>query len=307
MTEISPALVKQLRETTGAGMMDCKKALTETKGNLEQAQDWLRKKGLSAAAKKAGRVASEGLVGVAVDGTKGVAVEVNSETDFVARNPDFQNFVGNVTKLALTSPDIEKLKQAKYPMSKDTVATVLTGLIAKIGENLSLRHSQFLSVKQGVVASYTHLAQTPTMGKIAVLVGIESSGNQQDLIALGKKIAMHVAATKPVSVSLDKLDPSLIERERAVLLDQAKNAGKSGDILNKIVDGRLQKFYEDVVLLEQIFVVDGETKIKKLVDELAAKLKTPVKITGFIRLALGEGIEKEEKDFAAEVATQLRR
>lgn len=307
MTEISPALVKQLRETTGAGMMDCKKALTETKGNLEQAQDWLRKKGLSAAAKKAGRIACEGLVGVAVDGTKGVAVEVNSETDFVARNPDFQNFVGNVTKLALTSPDIEKLKQAKYPMSKDTVGTVLTGLIAKIGENLSLRHSQFLSVKQGVVASYTHLAQTPAMGKIAVLVGIESSGNQQDLLALGKKIAMHVAAAKPVSVSLDKLDPSLIERERAVLLDQAKNAGKSGDILNKIVDGRLQKFYEDVVLLEQIFVVDGETKIKKLVDELAAKLKTPVKITGFIRLALGEGIEKEEKDFAAEVATQLRR
>ncbi len=307
MTEISPALVKQLRETTGAGMMDCKKALTETKGNLEQAQDWLRKKGLSAAAKKAGRVASEGLVGVAVDGTKGVAVEVNSETDFVARNPDFQNFVGNVTKLALTNPDIEKLKQAKYSTSQDTVATVLTGLIAKIGENLSLRHSQFLSVKQGVVASYTHLAQTPTMGKIAVLVGVESSGNPQDLLALGKKIAMHVAATKPVSVSLDKLDTSLIERERAVLLEQAKNAGKSGDILNKIVDGRLQKFYEDVVLLEQIFVVDGETKIKKLVDELAAKLKTPVKITGFIRLALGEGIEKEEKDFAAEVATQLRR
>lgn len=305
MTEISPALVKQLRETTGAGMMDCKKALTETKGNLEQAQDWLRKKGLSAAAKKAGRIASEGLVGIAIDGTKGVAIEVNSETDFVARNLDFQNFVEKITKLALINSDIEKLKQAKYSSSNDTVATALTGLIAKIGENLSLRHSKFLSVKQGVIGSYIHSAQTPTMGKIAVLVGIESTGNSQELLALGKKIAMHIAAAKPMSVSIDNLDKSHVEREKSILLEQAKNTGKTGDILNKMVEGRLRKFYEEVVLLEQAFVVDGETKIKKLVDDLAAKLKTPIKITSFIRLALGEGIEKEEKNFAAEVAAQL--
>ncbi len=307
MAEISPALVKQLREVTGAGMMDCKKALAETGANLEQAQDWLRKKGLVAAAKKASRVASEGLVGLAVDGAKGVVVEVNSETDFVARNNDFQQFVTHVTKLALSSSDIEQLKQAKYPQSKDNVANVLTALVAKIGENISLRRQQSLSVKKGIVASYVHASQAAGLGKIGVLLGIESAAPAKDLKELGDNIAMHIAAMKPVSVEIASLDKTLVERERAILLEQAKNSGQTGDILNKVVEGRLRKFYEDTVLLEQVYVVDGKTKISKLLEDLAAKLKTPVKITGFIRMALGEGIEKEDKDFAAEVAAQLGR
>jgi len=305
MAEITAALVKDLREKSGAGMMDCKKALGETGGDVEAAIDWLRKKGLAAAAKKAGRVAAEGLVGVTSEGRKGVLVEVNSETDFVARNENFQGFVTAVTKLALTVDNVDALKNAILPEGGQSVSEKLTQLVATIGENMSLRRMASLSVPHGVVASYMHNAAAPTVGKIGVLVALESTGDTAKLAVLGKQIAMHVAAANPQALNTDAVDPADLERERAVLAEQARASGKAEEIIAKMVEGRLRKYYEDVVLLEQLYVVDGESRVKQVVERAAKEIGAPVKLTGFVRMALGEGIEKEQKDFAAEVAAQL--
>ncbi|MBF0374163.1 MAG: elongation factor Ts [Alphaproteobacteria bacterium] len=306
MADITAALVKDLREKTGAGMMDCKKALNETNGDIEAAVDWLRKKGLAAAAKKAGRVAAEGLVGIAASGNKGVAVEVNAETDFVARNDTFQGFVRDMAELALSSGEgcVETLKKASFA-NGEAVELRLTNMIAKIGENMNFRRSAALSVGQGVVASYMHSAAAPGLGKIGVLVGLESTGDAARLTEVGKQIAMHVAAANPQFLAVDQVDQAAIERERAVLTEQAATSGKPAAVIEKMVEGRLRKFYEDVVLLEQLYVIDGESRVKGVVEKLAKELGTPVALTGFVRFALGEGVEKEEKDFAAEVAAQL--
>jgi elongation factor Ts len=305
MAEITAALVKELREKTGAGMMDCKKALAETKGDLETAFDWLRKKGLAAAAKKAGRVAAEGLVGLTTDGTRGAMVEVNSETDFVARNQDFQKFVSEVSKLALAAKDVEALAATAYSHSGKTVAEMLTQLIATIGENMALRRMVSLSVGKGAVVGYMHNSQAPGLGKIGVLVALESTGDPAKLAAFGKQLAMHVAAASPQSLTIAGVDASAVERERAVLAEQARASGKAEEIIAKMVEGRLRKFYEDVVLLEQTYVIDGESKVKAAVAAMAKEIGAPVEIKAFHRMALGEGIEREQKDFAAEVAAQL--
>ena len=308
MAEITAALVKELREKTGAGMMDCKKALAETAGDLEVAVDWLRKKGLSAAAKKAGRVAAEGLVGVAVEGKKGAVVEVNSETDFVARNDKFQAFVAAVAKLALaTGEDVQALKQAAYPGTGRTVGDELTHLVATIGENMSVRRAATLSVGTGVVTSYVHNALVPGLGKIGVLVTLESSAPAESLTALGRQLAMHVAAANPQALDIKSVDPTSLERERDVLREQARASGKPEAIIEKMVEGRLRKFYEEVVLLEQVYVIDGESRVKDIVAAEAKKLGTPIALTGFARFALGEGIQKDHGDFAAEVAAQAGR
>jgi elongation factor Ts len=305
MAEITAALVKELREKTGAGMMDCKKALAATNGDLEPAVDWLRKQGLAAASKKAGRVAAEGLIGVQTAGKKGAMVEINSETDFVARNDKFQEFVATIAKLALDKGgDIEALKTAAYPGGK-TVADKLTELVATIGENMQLRRAATLAVGNGIVASYVHSAAAPGLGKIGILVALESTGAEDKLQALGRQIAMHIAAANPQAVSVDTLDKSAIDRERNVLAEQARASGKPEDIIAKMVEGRLRKFYEEVVLLEQIYVIDGESKVSKAVAEAAKTVGAPVKIAGFVRYALGEGIEKAQADFAAEVAATV--
>ncbi|HEX3064334.1 MAG TPA: translation elongation factor Ts [Dongiaceae bacterium] len=305
MAEITAALVKELREKTGAGMMDCKKALAETKGDLETAFDWLRKKGLAAAAKKAGRVAAEGLVGLTTEGTRGALVEVNSETDFVARNQDFQKFVSEVSKLALGARDVEALGASAYPNSGKTTAEMLTQLIATIGENMALRRMVSLSVGKGVVVGYMHNSQAPGLGKIGVLVALESTGDPVRLAGFGKQLAMHVAASSPQAVTVAGVDASAVERERSVLAEQARASGKAEEIIAKMVEGRLRKFYEEVVLLEQTYVIDGESKVKAAVAAVAKEIGAPVEIKAFQRMALGEGIEREQKDFAAEVAAQL--
>ncbi len=306
MAEITAALVKELREKSGAGMMDCKQALTASGGDIEAAVDWLRKKGLAAASKKAGRVAAEGLVAALTEGASGVVVEVNSETDFVARNEDFQNFARDVAKVAMSvKGDHAALLAAPFPGAGKSVADKVTDLIATIGENLNVRRSAALSVSDGVVVSYVHAAAAPGLGRIAVLVALDSTGDKAKLEELGRQIAMHVAATNPQSVDVSSLDPASIDRERDVLAAQAKASGKPDDIIAKMVEGRLRKFYEEVVLGEQVFVIDGETKVSKVVDNAAKSLGVPVKIAGFVRLGLGEGIEREQKDFAAEVAAQL--
>lgn len=300
---VTAALVKELREKTGAGMMDCKKALNETDGDMEGAVDWLRTKGLAAAAKKSGRVAAEGLVGVAVDGTRGAVAEVNAETDFVARNDGFQSFAETVTALVLgNGSDVEALKSVAYPGTDRTVGEQLTHNIATIGENMSIRRAVLLSVSDGVVVPYVHNAVRPGLGKIGVLVALESTGDKAKLADLGKQIAMHIAAAAPQSLSTDDLDPTLVERERSVLVEQARASGKPDNIIEKMVDGRVRKFYQEVVLLEQAFVIDGETPIKKVVEAAAKDVGAPVTLKAFARLQLGEGIEKEQTDFAAEVA-----
>ncbi len=307
MAEITAALVKELREKAGAGMMDCKKALTETGGDVEAAIDWLRKKGLSAAAKKAGRVAAEGLVGVVTDGTSGAVVEINAETDFVGRNDKFQGFVDTAARLSLgVEGDIARLATTAYPGTGHDVQGELTQLIATIGENMSLRRATRLSVGDGVVAGYVHGGVTPTLGKIGVLIALESTGDKAKLATLGKQLAMHVAAASPRSLSVADLDPAAVERERAVLTDQAGAQGKTPEIVAKMVEGRLRKFYQDVVLTEQTFVVDGETKIAKVIDNAAKDVGAPIKLTGFVRFQIGEGIEKVVTDFAAEVAAQAK-
>ncbi|MBM3951058.1 MAG: elongation factor Ts [Rhodospirillales bacterium] len=303
MAEISAALVKELREKSGAGMMDCKKALAETGGNLEAAVDWLRKKGLAAAAKKAGRVAAEGLVALAVESGRGALVEVNSETDFVARNEVFQSFAANVAKLALKSDgDLEKLKAAAYPGTGRTVADELTHLISTIGENMNLRRVAILESPRGIIGSYIHSAAAPGLGKIGVLVAIESAAPADKLDGIAKQLAMHVAAANPQAVSREGLDAAAIERERAVLADQARASGKSEDIVAKMVEGRLRKFYEEVCLVDQVFVIDGESRVAQAIERAAKAAGQPITVKGFARFALGEGIEKGQTDFAAEVA-----
>lgn len=307
MAEITAALVKDLREKTGAGMMDCKKALGESAGDLEAAIDWLRKKGLAAAAKKAGRVAAEGLIGVVESGNKAAVVEVNAETDFVARNDKFQEFVAGVASVALTvDGDTEALKVASFPGTERNVEEQVTHMIASIGENMALRRSAGLSVKNGVVSSYIHSAIVPGLGKIGVLVALESEGDAAKLQEVGKQIAMHVAAARPEYLDRSTVDTSALDRERDVLSDQARQQGKAEEIVAKMVEGRLRKFYEETCLLEQIFVIDGETKISKVVENLAKEIGKPVELTGFVRFGLGEGIEKEESDFAAEVAAAVK-
>ena len=306
MAEISAALVKELREKSGAGMMDCKRALTESGGDIEAAVDWLRKKGLAAAAKKAGRIAAEGLIGVASSGTIGAAVEVNSETDFVARNDAFQDYVRNVATVALgAGGDAEKLKAAAYPAG-GTAADALTALVAKIGENMSLRRTAVLAVKDGVVATYMHSAVSPGLGKIGVLVALESSGDKEKLLALGKQIAMHIAAANPQALDISSVDPAALAREKAVLTEQAATSGKPAAVIEKMVEGRVRKYYEETVLLEQVYVVDGESRVKDVIAKMAKELGTAVACKGFVRYALGEGIEKKTEDFAAEVAAQLK-
>ena len=305
MAEVTAALVKELREKSGAGMMDCKKALTESAGDIEAAVDWLRKKGLAAASKKAGRVAAEGLVAVAGEGTTAVVVEVNSETDFVARNADFQKFVASIADAALAVKGDHEALLAATPGGGKSMADQVTDMIATIGENLNLRRSAGLSVSDGVVASYVHAAVAPSLGRIGVLVALESTGDKAKLETLGKQLAMHVAATNPQSVDVASLDPAAIERERSVLSEQAKASGKPDDIIAKMVEGRIRKFYEEVVLTEQVFVVDGETRVSKVIEAAAKDVGAPIKLTGFVRFGLGEGIEREEKDFASEVAAQL--
>jgi elongation factor Ts len=307
MAEITAALVKELRESTGAGMMDCKKALNETAGNIEEAVDWLRKKGLAAAAKKAGRVAAEGLVAIATNGLHGAVVEVNAETDFVARNDQFQGFVASVATLALAKgDDVAVLKAAALP-SGQSLEEELTALIATVGENMNFRRALRLSVKDGVVAGYMHGATAPGLGKIGCLVALESTGDKAKLLEIGKQIAMHVAAANPLFLNIDSVDGAALERERAVLTEQAAASGKPAEVIEKMVVGRIRKYYEEVVLVEQLFVIDGETKISKVLENAAKAVGAPVALTGFARFALGEGIEKESKDFAAEVAAQLGR
>ncbi|MBV1838332.1 translation elongation factor Ts [Acetobacter estunensis] len=296
MAEITAALVKELREQTGAGMMDCKKALNEAAGDIEAAVDWLRKKGLSAAAKKSGRVTAEGLVGVVSEGKRAAMVEVNAETDFVARNEAFQNFVEEVAKAALKAgDDLEKLKAAVVTSGR-TVADELTHLIATIGENMSIRRARVLEVPSGVVATYIHGALKPGLGKIGVLAAIEAPSESDAIEALGRQVGMHVAATRPSALDISSVDPESIERERSVLREQALASGKPEAIVEKMIDGRIRKFYEEVVLLEQVWVHDGESRVKAVLD------KAGVKLVAFDRFQLGEGIEKEENDFAAEVA-----
>lgn len=305
MVEISAALVKQLREKTGAGMMDCKRALGETGGDVENAVDLLRKKGLAAAAKKAGRAASDGLVGVAGGDGRAAVVEINAETDFVGRNDSFRDFVRAVATLALdTGDDIAALAAAKHP-SGGTVDETLNQLVATIGENIQLRRSAALTVSEGVVATYMHGATAPGLGRIGVLVALESSGDKEKLEALGKQIAMHIAAARPDALSVEDLDPAVVERERNVLGEQARASGKPEEVVAKMVEGRMRKYYEEIVLLEQVFVVEGKDKVSKVVANAAADVGAPVAIVGFVRFALGEGIETETKDFAAEVAAQI--
>jgi elongation factor Ts len=300
MAEITAALVKELREKTGAGMMDCKKALSETGGDLEAAIDWLRKKGLSAAAKKAGRVAAEGLVGVHAEGNRGAIVEVNAETDFVGRNETFQAFVETCAKLSLDAKgDVEALKAMAFPGSGRTVAEELTHLIATIGENMSIRRCAVLEVEKGIVASYVHAALKPGIGRIGVLVALGGEPGEV-LLALGRQVGMHVAAAQPQALDITSVDPASLVREKAVLTEQARASGKPEAIIEKMVEGRVRKFYEEVVLLEQVWVHDGESRVKAVVQKAGATL------SGFARYQLGEGIEKQASDFAAEVAAAAR-
>ncbi len=302
MAEITASLVKALREKSGAGMMDCKRALSETAGDLEQAVDWLRTKGLAAATKKSDRIASEGLVGLAIAGNSGAIVEVNSETDFVARNDDFQGFVKTVAALALDHGDMDGLKAASYADAGKTVEMQLTEMISTIGENMNIRRVGTLSVDSGVVASYTHNALATGLGKIGVLVALESGADADKLQGLGKQLAMHIAAANPQAISRDDLDPDAISRERQVLGDQARQSGKPEEIIEKMLEGRLRKFYEEVCLLDQVFVVDGENRVSQVIENAAKELGAPIELKAFVRFALGEGIEKKAEDFAAEVA-----
>ena len=302
---VTAALVKELREKSGAGMMDCKKALSETDGDMEAAIDWLRTKGLATAAKKSGRIASEGLVAFAVDGTRGALIELNAETDFVARNTEFQEFASTLATLALAADDIEALGGVDYPDTGRNVSEELAHKIATIGENMSLRRMESVSVGSGSVVSYMHNSTAPGLGRIGVLVALESSADTAVLEELGKQIAMHIAATSPASLSVDDLDPESVQRERDVLIEQAKASGKPQEIAEKMVEGRMKKYYQEVVLLEQTSVIDGETQIAGVVANAAKSAGTDIELTAFARFNLGEGIEKEETDFAAEVAAQL--
>ena len=302
MAEITAASVKELRERTGAGMMDCKKALAENQGDMEASVDWLRAKGLAAAAKKAGRTAAEGLVGVAVEGTKGAVVEINSETDFVAKNEQFQEFVRNVASLALqANGDVEALRSATYPTG-GTVEEKLTDNIATIGENQSLRRTAVLEVGQGAVVSYVHNSVAPGMGKIGVLVALESAAPAETLQELGKKLAQHIAAANPLALDADGLDAGLLERERAIAIEKAKESGKPDNIVEKMVEGSIAKFRKENALQSQLIVHDGKTPVADVVAQAGKDAGSPITLKAFERFQLGEGIEKAESDFAAEVA-----
>ena len=297
MAEVTAALVKDLREKTGAGMMDCKRALTETGGDSEAALDWLRKKGLSAAVKKGGRVAAEGLIGVASGHNKAAMVEVNSETDFVGRNEAFQALVEGIAHVALeVGDDVEKIRAAPYPGTDRTVAEEITQAIATIGENMTLRRAKVMHVPHGVVATYVHNTLKPTLGKIGVLVAVESESEASALDLLGRQVGMHVAATQPTALDIDSVDPAALAREKAILTEKARTDGKKEEMIEKIVTGQIRKFYEQVVLLEQVWVHDGESRVRAVVSKAGAKL------AGFERFKVGEGIEKPADDFAAEVA-----
>ena len=300
---LSASMVKELREKSGAGMMDCKKALGENDGNVETSIDWLRTKGLATAAKKAGRVASEGLVGIAIDGTKGAIVEINAETDFVARNETFQDFVTTASNIALTTGnDVDALKAAPFPGEERNVQEQLTHMIATIGENMSIRRVQTLSVDKGVVSSYIHTALAPGIGKIGVLVALETEADAAKADAFGKQLAMHVAAAKPQSVSRDDMDQEVVDRERAIFAEQARDSGKPAEIVEKMVEGRIRKFYEEACLVDQTFVIDGDSKVSTAIEAAGKEAGGPITLKGFSLFVLGDGIEKEEEDFAAEVA-----
>ena len=303
MADITAALVKQLRDKTGAGMMDAKKALVETNGDIDAAGDWLREKGILKAAKKADRIAAEGLIGVASSGTAAAVVEVNSETDFVGKNAEFQAAVKAIAAIALANGgDPAKTLHAAAPDGSGTVGEMLVGLVAKIGENMSLRRAAALSVKDGVVANYLHNVAADGLGKIGVLVALESTGDKSRLNDLGRKIAMHVASAKPLAATTAELDPAVVEKERQILTAQAAESGKPAAVVEKMVEGRIRKFYQESVLIEQAFVMDPDTTVGKFIEKHAQELGAPVKLKGFVRYEVGEGIEKAASDFAAEVA-----
>jgi elongation factor Ts len=304
MAEITAAMVKELRETSGAGMMDAKKALTENNGDMQAAQDWLRKKGLSTAAKKSARTAAEGLVAMVTSGKTGIVLEVNAETDFVARNDQFQGFVNGAAEIVLKSAnDVDGLKAAD--MGGKSVQDTLTDLIATIGENMTIRRLEKLSVDNGVVVGYLHNALTPSLGKIGALVALESTGDAAKLEAVAKQIAMHVAAANPQYLNRESVDPDAAERERKVLSEQALQQGKPAEVVEKMIEGRMRKFYEEICLVDQIFVIDGETRISDLIEKTAKEVGAPVTLKAYSRMQLGEGIEVEVTDFAAEVAAAV--
>ena len=308
MTTISAAMVKELRDKTGAGMMDCKQALTENNGDIEASVDWLRKKGLSKAAKKSGRVAAEGLIGVAVDGPVGTMVEVNSETDFVARNAQFQDMVRDISKLALQAGgDLSRLLAMPFPGKTISVEDHVKEMIATIGENMSVRRTAELrATADGIVVDYVHNRVAEGLGKMGVLVALESTGDKAKLAEFGRQVAMHIAAAAPLAVTVEDLDPAVIERERQIYVEQAKATGKPQDIIEKMAEGRLRKeFFQQVVLTQQVFVIDGKATVEEAVKEAAGSVGAPIRITGFVRYALGEGIDKKEEDFAAEVAAAV--
>ncbi|RWE77214.1 translation elongation factor Ts [Mesorhizobium sp.] len=304
---ISAAQVKELRDLTGAGMMDCKAALNETNGDMEAAVDWLRKKGISKADKKAGRTAAEGLIGVDAGVREAAVVEVNSETDFVARNAAFQEIVANVAKVALAYGTTEAVAAAKYPGSDKSVTDTIKDAVGTIGENMGFRRSAKLTVPHGVVATYVHNAVADGLGKLGVLVAIETTGNEHAANAFARQVAMHVAASNPVALTAEEVDPALVEREKAIFSDQARQSGKPEAIIEKMVEGRLRKFYEEVVLLKQAFVLNPDITVEKALEDAEKEIGAPATITAYLRYALGEGIEKETTDFAAEVAAAVKK
>ena len=308
MAEITAAMVKELRESTGAGMLDCKKALVEANGNMEEAVDWLRKKGLASAAKKSSRIAAEGLVSVAIEGNKGAAVEVNSETDFVAKNDIFQAYVEDAAKIALAcNGDVEAMKNAKDAASGKTFGERLTDMIARIGENMNLRRAKVVSVNNGLVCSYVHNAVHAGLGKIGVLVALESVADKAKLADLGKHIAMHVAAAQPIALNIASVDPAAVEHEKSIFAEQAAASGKPANIIEKMVEGRIRKFYEEVVLLEQNFIMDPDKKVKDIIADAVKECGADITLTDYVFFKLGDGLQKKEEDFAAEVQAQLKK
>ncbi|MDX2049969.1 MAG: translation elongation factor Ts [Rickettsiaceae bacterium] len=299
---ISANLVKELREKTGAGMMDCKKALSESAGDFEKAVDWLKAKGLAAAAKKAGRAAAEGLTALKIANNVGVAIELNAETDFVARNEQFQKLIKDICAIATSATNLEDLKKIKIDGTK-TVEELIAENVATIGENLNLRRFSRVEVPQGFVTEYTHNAISSGLGKISVLVGLETTSNAEEIKNLGRQIAMHIAAMRPQFLDIESVDGATVERERNIFIEQTKNTGKPINIIEKMVEGRIRKFYQEIVLLEQPFVIDGKTRIADVLDDLSKKIGSPIKISSYARLELGEGVEKEQTDFASEVAS----
>ncbi|ANM10450.1 elongation factor Ts [Rhizobium leguminosarum] len=307
MSEITAAMVKELREKTGAGMMDCKKALAETGGDMEAAIDWLRAKGIAKADKKSGRTAAEGLIGVSSQGTKAVVVEVNSETDFVARNDAFQDLVRGIAKVAVsTNGTVDAVAAATYPASGKSVSDTIKDAIATIGENMNLRRSVALSVEDGVVATYIHNAVSDGLGKLGVLVALKSTGDKEALNAIGRQVAMHIAATAPLAIRPEEVDAAVAERERNVFIEQSRASGKPDNIIEKMVDGRMRKFFEEVALLSQAFVINPDLTVAAAVKEAEKAVGAPIEVAGMARLLLGEGVEKEETDFAAEVAAAVK-